>query len=120
MKPLTNEVFQESLPNLTLEHMMRGPEGYALEFPFKDRIVCVDYSRRKVKFKDANGNLISDPNMATITKRFFTSIQQKHKELCWEFGGNLNNKVFTERMELLAKLMDHSTAINKGADGESS
>ena len=40
--------------------------------------------------------------------------------MCWEYGGNLDNEVFAERMELLSRLMDHATAINKGSDGETS
>jgi len=35
---------------LTLDHHVKGAEGYAeyaLEFPFKDKIVCVDVNRNK-------------------------------------------------------------------------
>ena len=30
-------------------------------YPLKDMMICVDYSRRKVKFKDKDGNSITDP-----------------------------------------------------------
>ena len=28
-----------------------------LDYPLKDKMICVDYSRRKVKFKDKDGNI---------------------------------------------------------------
>ncbi len=53
MQPVTTENLLEHTENLTLEHVQKGASGYAeyaLEYPFKDRIACVDYSRRKMKF----------------------------------------------------------------------
>ena len=52
---ITDEHIKDQAQFLTLEHIQKGPEGYAeyaLEYPLKNRIVCVDYARRKVKFKD--------------------------------------------------------------------
>ena len=51
LEPVTTAYIEESVPHLTIEHIKRGPEGYAeyaLKHPFKNRVVCVDYSRRKI------------------------------------------------------------------------
>ena len=63
MEPLRIEDIKESVPMLTLDHHVKGAEGYAeyaLEFPFKDKIVCVDVNRNKIKYKDGEGNVIED------------------------------------------------------------
>jgi hypothetical protein len=73
LQPVTEDKLKESVSNLTIK---KGPEGYAqyaLEYPLKDKIICVDYSRRKVKFKDKDGNVITDPEMTGLTTKFFNS-----------------------------------------------
>ena len=71
---LDNEAhFLECSTNLTLEHIKKEPRGYAeyaLEYPLRDRVVCVDYARRKIKFKDSNGNVITDPEMNRLAIYF--------------------------------------------------
>ena len=78
MQPVTRDYLVEQSDNLTLEHIQNGASGYAkyaIEYPFKDRIACVDYSRRKIKFKDNNGNLISDLEMIKLAPMFFDRIK---------------------------------------------
>jgi hypothetical protein len=78
MKLVTEEHFIDNVQHLTIDHSKKGPEGYAefaLEYPLKDRLLCSDYSRRKLKFKDKDGNLITDPEMTTLAKKFFNSIK---------------------------------------------
>ena len=43
MEPLRLDDIKHTVPMLTLDHHVKGAEGYAefaLEFPFKDKIVC--------------------------------------------------------------------------------
>ena len=57
LQPVTEELVS-NVSNLTIDHIIKGPEGYAefaLEYPLKDRLLCSDYYRRKVKFKDKDG-----------------------------------------------------------------
>ena len=64
--PITDDHFKDQVQYLTLEHIKNGANGYvqyALEFPLKDRITCTDFSRRKIKYKDSEGNLVDDPEM---------------------------------------------------------
>jgi hypothetical protein len=48
-----------------------------LEYPLKDKIVCTDFSRRKLKYKDENGNLIEDPEMIKLSQKLFKAIEEK-------------------------------------------
>ena len=87
--------------NLTIEHIQKGPEGYAeyvLEYPLKNRIVSVDYSRRKVKFKDKDGNVITDPEMTNIATKLFQSIKDKNKDLIFSYGTELRDR-FGDEMD---------------------
>jgi hypothetical protein len=44
-------------------------------------MLCSDYYRRKVKFKDNDGNMITDFEITTLAKKFFLSIKKKNKKL---------------------------------------
>ncbi|MEI7669698.1 MAG: C2H2-type zinc finger protein, partial [Pseudomonadota bacterium] len=84
LEPVTEEKLKESVSNLTIDHIKKGAEGYAqyaLDYPLKDKMVCVDFSRRKIKFKDKDGNVITDPEMTGLALKFFNSIKEKNKEL---------------------------------------
>jgi uncharacterized Zn-finger protein len=84
LQPLTDNHLAEQSQYLTLEHIKEGVEGYvkyALEYPFKDRIVCVDYSRKKIKYKDQHENIIDDPEMVKLSQKFFKAIEGKNTEI---------------------------------------
>jgi len=67
-------------------------QKYALEYPLKDMIVCTDFQRRNCKYKDENGNVISDPEMTKITKRLFSAIKERNDELISEYSAELQAK----------------------------
>lgn len=84
LQPITEEHLNEQAQFLTLDHIKQGVDGYvkyALEYPFKDRIVCVDYSRKKIKYKDQDENIIEDPEMAKLSQKFFKAIERKNTEI---------------------------------------
>ena len=57
MQPLTLDYLREQSSNLTLEHVQKI--GICrIRISLKERVACVDYARRKLKFKDKDGNLI--------------------------------------------------------------
>jgi hypothetical protein len=122
MQPLTDKHFTESVSNLTLDHIKKGAEGYAayaLEYPLKDRIICSDYSRRKVKFKDENKNVITDPEMMKLSQKFFNSIKERNKELICESANELKERLGDENiMDTVVKMFDYKLAVDKGSDGE--
>jgi hypothetical protein len=122
LQPLTEEKLKESVDNLTIDHIKKGPEGYAqyaLEYPLKDKMICVDYSRRKVKFKDKDGNVITDPEMSGLATNFFNSIKDKNKELICLYANELKEKLGDDDiMDTMVKIFDYKMSVDKGSEGE--
>ena len=95
MMPITDEHLQEHIHNLNPLHVQNGASGYAkyaLDFPLKDMIVCTDFQRRNCKYKDENGNVVSDPEMTKITKRLFLAIKERNDTLINEYSKELQEK----------------------------
>ena len=124
LKPVDFKSFAESAENLTLEHVLKGPAGYAefaLEYPLRNGVVCTDYSRRKVKYKDSKGSIKVDPEMTTLSTEFFRSINSKSKELINEHGMKLVEKIDdTQVGDKAEKLTELLTSVSKGSKGEKS
>jgi hypothetical protein len=122
MKPVTEEHFLDNVQHLTIEHIKKGAEGYAeyaLEYPLKDRLLCSDYSRRKVKFKDKDDNVITDPEMTTLARKFFHSIKEKNKELICKSANELKERLGDYNvMDTVVRLFDYKSDIEKGSYGE--
>lgn len=77
--------FENSCQHLNRRHIMDGGKGiarYAMEHPLKSKIICSDSSRNVLKFKDENGDIITDPGGKKISKRIIDSIKPKVKEIC--------------------------------------
>jgi hypothetical protein len=120
LQPVTDKHFIDNIHHLTIDHILKGPEGYAqyaLEYPLKDRVLCVDYSRRKVKFKDTDGNIITDPEMSNLATKFFNSIKDKNKELIIECGGKLKEN-FGDELDTIVKIFDYKTGVERSSEGE--
>lgn len=122
MQPVTNEHLIDNVQHLTIDHIKKGPEGYAqyaLEYPLKDRLLCVDYARRKVKFKDKEGKIITDPEMTSLATKFFSSIKEKNKELICKSANELKERLGDDNiMDTVVKLFDYKAAIERGSVGE--
>lgn len=94
--PITNEHLNEQVQFLTKEHVTNGAVGYAkyaLEFPLKDRLICTDSSRKKGKYKDSDGNIVSDPEMTSITRKLFLAIKDRNATLIDEHALDLKVKL---------------------------
>jgi hypothetical protein len=94
--PITPEHLNEQVQFLTKEHVTNGAVGYAkyaLEFPLKDRLVCTDSSRKKGKYKDSDGNIVSDPEMTSITRKLFSAIKDRNAALIDEHALDLKVKL---------------------------
>ena len=84
LQPLTDEDLQEHLENLTIDFIQEGGKGYADfagGYPFKDRLVCTDKSRKKIKYRDEHGEIIDDGGGIKITQRFFQAIAPRNEEI---------------------------------------
>jgi hypothetical protein len=94
--PISEEHLIEQSKYLTLEHIKNGASGYvqyALEYPLKDRIKCVDYSRKRIKYKDEEGNIIDDPEMSKLSQKFFKAIEEPNSKLTDEYLKELQSKL---------------------------
>jgi hypothetical protein len=93
--PLTEEHMRNCAQYLTIEHIKNGPIGYAkyaLEYPFKDRILCVDHARKKIKYKNNDGDYIVDPHMVKLAPKFFKCIEEHNDQLIDEYAEELREQ----------------------------
>jgi DNA repair exonuclease SbcCD ATPase subunit len=120
LQPVTEDDMKDNAQNLTIEHILKGAQGYAeyaLTYPLKDRIACVDYARRKIKFKDQDGNVITDPEMNNLSAKFFNSIKDKNTEIIIDYGNKFKDN-FENNVEKILELMDYKYSVDKGAGGK--
>ena len=121
LKPIESNHFAEQAAFLTIEHVKKGLPGYveyAQDHPFKDRITCVDYARRKIKFKDEEGNIVTDPEMAKLAPKFFEAIKDKSKELTLSWGNEMKDQIGEEIFNRVIEALDIHQDIEKGSEGK--
>jgi hypothetical protein len=88
LTPITEDYLKQQAEYLTLDHVKNGVNGYvqyALDYPLKDKIVCTDFSRKRIKYKDEEGNLIDDPEMLKLAQKLFKAIEDKNTTLINEY-----------------------------------
>jgi len=110
--PITDDHLKEQAQFLTLEHIKQGAIGYAnfaCEHALKDRITCVDVSRRKVKYKNQDGLVITDPEMTVLSKKLFSSIQDKNTQLTKQYKGELREMVLQKFRDSGDDMTDEQT-----------
>jgi hypothetical protein len=104
---------------LTLEHHAKGAEGYAefaLEFPFKDKIVCVDVSRNKIKYKNDEGDIIEDVGFHKMMTKLCNSLQDRSFNLSLAHEEKLS-ETWSEKEREAYDFMEAAIAIAKYAKG---
>ena len=114
----TDQYIKDQVDNLTIDHIKKGCVGYAeyaIKHPFKNRIICVDYARRKIKYKDSYGNVITDPEMTTLSSKLFDSIKYRNKELTLEFLNALEPEL---KLQMSEDMSNQIAMVNLGAEGE--
>ena len=93
--PLTQEHFEENAQFLSLDHIKKGFQGYAqyaLDYPLKGRVKCTDYSRRKIKYMNEDGEVVVDPEMKQVRTRLFNALRTRNQELTAEYVAELKQK----------------------------
>ena len=82
---ITEEWLLENVKFLTIEHILRGTEGYAdyaLSYPLNDRLIEEDYLNPTfIKYKDRKGNIITDYGGKMLTKMLIDSVRERTYEL---------------------------------------
>ena len=119
MQPLRVQDIESSVPLLTLEHHAKGAEGYAefaLEFPFKDKIVCVDVSRNKIKYKNDDGDIIEDVGFRKMMIKLCKSLKDRSFNLSLEHEDKLSD-TWSEQERDSVDFMEAAVAIAKYAQG---
>jgi hypothetical protein len=122
MAPLLQSDITDNVHNLTLEHHSKGPEGYAeyaLEFPFKDKIVCVDTARNKIKYKNEEGDVVEDVGFRKMMIKLCTELKDRSFNLSQEHYEKLSD-TFTEKEVEEYNFMEAAIAISKYANGRES
>jgi len=120
LEPLTQEHMEDCVQFLTKKHIKDGPTGlaeYAVEFPFKNRLICVDFDRRKLKYKDSSGETITDLEMTKMSKPFFKAIYQKSGDILNDLNKNVYNKDDFD-MEGTKKIVDAKMCIDDAVQGK--
>ena len=119
MEPLRIDDLKQSVPMLTLDHHVKGAEGYAefaLEFPFKDKIVCVDVNRNKIKYKNDDGDVIEDVGFQKMMTKLCETLKDRSFNLCQEHYEKLSQE-FTEKEIEEYNFMETAMAITRYANG---
>jgi hypothetical protein len=83
MEPLSLEFFQTESKNLTIEHIKKGPRGYAqfaLE-SIEDRMKVTDINRKNIKFKNIDNGVVTDRGMLVFQRMFSNGINDKNQRL---------------------------------------
>jgi hypothetical protein len=120
MEPLRIDDIKHSVPMLTLDHHVKGAEGYAefaLEFPFKDKIVCVDVNRNKIKYKNDDGDVIEDVGFQSMMTKLCEALKDRSFNLCQEHYERLS-KQFTDKEMEEYNCMETAMAITRYANGK--
>ena len=115
--PITTEHLDAQVQYLTIDHVKNGAVGYAkyaLEHPLKDRLVCTDTSRKKGKYKDSDGNIVSDPEMSSITKKLFFAINERNGSLVTEYANDLKAKMDSFSSSSNNEITEEEACINTG------
>jgi len=94
--PITEDYMNEQSKHLNIEYIKRGTDGYidyALEYHFKDKILCVDFARKKIKYKNSDGDIIDDLEMVKLSQKFFKAIENANTELIGTYITELGNEL---------------------------
>ena len=96
LPPITDEEIADHLKHLTIDFIHDGAKGYADfagTYPFKDRVLCTDKARKKLRYKDGDGELVDDANGLKLARRFFQAIGPRNEELINAEYKSLHQKV---------------------------
>lgn len=110
--PITDDHLKEQAKFLTIEHIKQGALGYAnfaCEYALKDRVICVDCSRRKIKYKNSDGQVITDPEMTTLARKLFTALDEKNTELISRYKSELRDIIMKKYRDASGDMTDIET-----------
>jgi hypothetical protein len=95
LTPLTDDDYKKFTNKLTLEHIRKGAEGYAdyaLNYTLKDKLMCLDYARKKICYKNEQGDKVEEYRLNTILPKIFKEIEPVNKEMILALMNNVNDE----------------------------
>ena len=107
--PITQQHLDDNVKNLTLEHINKGPRGYAeymINYPCKDSLVVTDIARMIFKYKDENGNLCVDIEARNLINKISKSIDPHNRELITKAISDINSNKRIDVLEQLKKISE--------------
>ena len=127
MPPITETHLRDQAQFLQKEHIQQGMDGYAryaLDYPLKDRIVCSDFSRRKLQYKNDKGNIVSDPDMKQLSQDLFKAIRERNDELIQDYTGDLLDMMKKDPSpavaQILTEMCELQREVRRLAEGQKS
>ena len=94
LQPITDEDLQENLDDLKIDFILDGAKGYANFarcYPLRNNIVCTDKARKKIKYRDENGEITD--NSRLLAQRFFQAISERNKTLLNAEYKDIHNEI---------------------------
>jgi hypothetical protein len=118
LQVLNFEDFERYAEMLTIDHIKKGVPGYvefALSYPLHNKIICTDFSRRKVKYKAHNNTMINDFNLNLISAKLFQSLVTKNREEILKHIDSVDD--LEEKMRLRVLYSDYIDLVRDGSQG---
>ena len=107
--PMTQQHLDDNVKNLTLEHINKGPRGYAeymVNYPCKDSLVVTDIARMIFKYKDENGDLCVDIEARNLINKISKSLDPYNRELITKAIADINSNKRIDVLEQLKRISD--------------
>ena len=127
LSPITAEHLRDQAQFLQMEHIQEGMDGYAryaLDYPLKNRVVCTDFSRRKIQYKNGDGKVVSDPDMKKLSHELFKAIRERNDELFTDYMTKLIEAVRNDpthaNQQILTDVCELRAEVRRLADGHKS
>lgn len=132
LKPLTDEDMAEHIGRLSIDFVIKGAKGYAefvTKYPYRNHVICTDSARRRLKYKNADGEMVDDPHGRKLIQKFFRVYADKNKEIIDTEYSNLQRQVqeiangsdvnsdLTDILTRASGLQETLLACNEAAEG---
>ena len=127
LSSITTEHLRDQARFLQMEHIQEGMDGYAryaLDYPLKNRVVCTDFSRRKIHYKNGDGKVVIDPEMRKLSHELFKAIRDRNDELFTDYMTELieavRNDPTHDNQQILTDVCELRAEVRRLAEGHKS
>ena len=108
--------------NLTIEHLIDGPIGFAsffISYPLKNRILCTNSSVKKFIYKYNNKKITIDIGLENLLPKLFESIKQKSTEIIQQYFDSLLDTKYSDKNKyiLWKKAKENSMMVQNNIKG---